>query len=204
MNQTTTTERLDRPMPNTPGEIASHLVGSHGWSVERAVDKPMLLRGAHLNAHGLNGHPELVDGDLNHDHPVRPVARKGGKTFAEFGPATKFVTVALACFVVGGVIVSTASGNDRGSSTSGGSPGMAFEMCKDFVKARLKAPSTATFRNFYEDDGEVRVTGSGAGPYTIQSTVDSQNGFGAKIRSNFSCTVTATGDTWHASNVSVY
>ena len=36
------------------------------------------------------------------------------------------------------------------------------------------------------------------------STVDSENGFGAKIRSSFVCTVTHTGgDSWHLDDISL-
>lgn len=70
----------------------------------------------------------------------------------------------------------------------------AFDVCREFVKDRLKAPGSASFRNYFDDDGEVRVTGSGDGPYTVRSTVDSENSFGAKIRTGFTCTVEHTGD----------
>lgn len=70
----------------------------------------------------------------------------------------------------------------------------AFDICTKFVKDRLKAPSSAKFRNFFEDDGEVTVTGSGDGPFVVRSTVDSENSFGAQIRGDFVCTVRNTGD----------
>lgn len=80
----------------------------------------------------------------------------------------------------------------------------AFEVCKDFVKDRLKSPGSATFRNQFEDDGEVVVTGSGRGPYTIVSTVDSENSFGASLRSRFTCTVTNTdGDNWKLNDINI-
>lgn len=80
----------------------------------------------------------------------------------------------------------------------------AFEVCKDFVKDRLKSPGSATFRNQFEDDGEVVVTGSGRGPYTIVSTVDSDNSFGASIRNTFTCTVTNTGDDmWSLKDINI-
>jgi hypothetical protein len=73
----------------------------------------------------------------------------------------------------------------------------AFEVCKDFVQDRLRAPGTAVFRNYFEDDGEVVVAGSGAGPYTVRSSVDAQNGFGALLRTEFVCVVRpAGGDRW--------
>lgn len=68
----------------------------------------------------------------------------------------------------------------------------AFTVCKDFVKDRLKSPSSASFRNFFEDDGEVRVTGNG--PYRVVSTVDADNSFGANVRSEFVCVVNRVGD----------
>jgi hypothetical protein len=70
----------------------------------------------------------------------------------------------------------------------------AFNSCKDFVKRRLKSPSSATFRNYFQHDGEVVVTGVGDGPYVVRSSVDSENSFGAKLRSDFVCTVTYAGD----------
>lgn len=80
----------------------------------------------------------------------------------------------------------------------------AFNICKEFVEDRLKAPSTAVFRNYFEDDGEVTVTGSGSGPYTVRSSVDSQNGFGAMLRSDFVCTVENTsGDSWHLIDLTI-
>lgn len=85
--------------------------------------------------------------------------------------------------------------------TAGGSSDReyaAFDVCTEFVKDQLKAPGTAEFRNPYEDDGEVTITGAGDGPYTVRSTVDAQNGFGAQLRNSFSCTVSYTGDSnWH-------
>lgn len=81
---------------------------------------------------------------------------------------------------------------------------VAFEMCKDFVRERLRSPGSAVFRNYYEDDGEVLVIGSGKGPYTISSSVDSENGFGALLRTDFSCTVTNTvGDTWTLDDLTI-
>lgn len=80
---------------------------------------------------------------------------------------------------------------------------VAFDVCKDFVKRRLKSPSTAKFRNPHQDDGEVVITRSGNGPFTIQSTVDAENSFGAKPRSTFICIVTLNGDTWHLDALSI-
>ena len=73
----------------------------------------------------------------------------------------------------------------------------AFGVCTDFVKDRLKAPATASFPDYSEDERHVTVIGSEEGPYTVQSSVDSENSFGAKVRTDFTCTVThVSGDRW--------
>jgi hypothetical protein len=60
--------------------------------------------------------------------------------------------------------------------------------CKDFVRDRLKAPSTADFTS-------VSHTGS-APTWTVTGTVDADNSFGAKLRMTFTCVVRDDGDTW--------
>lgn len=139
--------------------------------------------------HGVEIHEEPVTGKW------LEAERKGRRlgVWIVLGVVGFFVAAGIGGAAVGG-----------GSGDGDASPGLAFEMCKTFVKRQLKAPSTATFRNFYDDDGEVSATGSGDGPYRIVSTVDSENGFGAKIRSRFSCTVSHTGgDSWHLDAISV-
>lgn len=68
-------------------------------------------------------------------------------------------------------------------------------MCEDFVKDRLKAPATAEFGNL----GDEGVTwNAGRGLYVVRDTVDAENSFGAKIRSDFVCKIKTTdqGDSW--------
>lgn len=51
--------------------------------------------------------------------------------------------------------------------------------CQDMVRDRLKSPASAQFSG---------VVASGAGPlFTVRGKVDSQNSFGAMLRSSFSC-----------------
>jgi hypothetical protein len=64
-------------------------------------------------------------------------------------------------------------------------------LCEQRVSKLLKAPSTARFA-FGSD---VTRENHGAGKYRITSWVDSQNGFGAMLRTPFSCEVeTADGE----------
>lgn len=117
------------------------------------------------------------------------------------------------CAVFGGLVVLVLGfGLVWNAVTGGGEDGGggedreygAFDVCQQFVKDRLRSPASAEFRNFFEDDGEVVVTGTGDGPYTVRSSVDSQNGFGAMLRSDFTCTVSYAGDSdWRLVDLSL-
>lgn len=78
----------------------------------------------------------------------------------------------------------------------------AFDVCTKFVRERLKAPGSAEWRDPYGD--QVRYNGDDEGPITVTASVDSENGFGALLRSDYECTVTLAGgdmdddqSTWH-------
>jgi hypothetical protein len=58
-------------------------------------------------------------------------------------------------------------------------------VCKDHVKSILKAPATADFQSFLGRD----VKDLGKWHYKVSSFVDSQNSFGANIRTTFTCDV---------------
>jgi len=60
-------------------------------------------------------------------------------------------------------------------------------VCEDFVKDRLKSPSTADFGDWEREH-------VGATLWRVRGNVDSQNAFGAMIRNSFVCTVEAQGD----------
>lgn len=56
-------------------------------------------------------------------------------------------------------------------------------MSQEFVKRRLKAPSTAEFPWFSDD--QVRVQIKPGCKFVIVGYVDAQNGFGAQIRTRY-------------------
>lgn len=58
-------------------------------------------------------------------------------------------------------------------------------ICHDFVKDVLKSPSTADF-------SDESFTGSSP-VWTVRGQVDSENSFGAKVRSSYVCKVKSTG-----------
>ena len=69
--------------------------------------------------------------------------------------------------------------------------------CRSFVRDHLKAPSTAEFSG-------VAVKTSGQPPlFTVTGAVDSQNSFGAMIRSRWSCAVRPDGHNWRLESISV-
>lgn len=59
--------------------------------------------------------------------------------------------------------------------------------CEDAVSNMLKAPATAKFDNWVRN-------ANGDGSFTVTGTVDSQNSFGAMLRSQFSCKVRDKGN----------
>ena len=71
--------------------------------------------------------------------------------------------------------------------TSGGSESGAFTVCKKFVTDRLRSPGSAKFPSAI-DDGVI-VSGLAENRYAVSAYVDSQNGFGALVRTRFSCIV---------------
>lgn len=63
----------------------------------------------------------------------------------------------------------------------------AYNYAEDFVKKKLKSPSSAKFPDSQQKvDDTTYESGS---TYKINSYVESQNSFGAMIKTNFSCTI---------------
>jgi hypothetical protein len=93
----------------------------------------------------------------------------------------------LGLFVVLAVLGSV-FGDDNDESGEGGGDASVYVRiaCEGWVKERLKAPATAEF-------ADSNVT-SASGVYTVRGAVDSQNSFGALIRSRFTCVATHDGE----------
>lgn len=70
----------------------------------------------------------------------------------------------------------------------------AFDAAKKEVKRILKSPSTAKFANEYDKESKYRVNEDGS--ITIQSYVDADNSFGAKIRTFYKCNVSPSGEVY--------
>ena len=107
-------------------------------------------------------------------------------------------------WIVGAIIViifvfNQFSGNDK--SVIDSDPILAYNFAEDFIKDRLKAPSTAEFPGTFEK--KKHVTDLGNGEYLIESWVDSQNGFGAMIRSRWSCKIIFLGENVRAEDLRI-
>jgi hypothetical protein len=101
--------------------------------------------------------------------------------------------------LIGGVASSTCGGNLDSDSSEPVEKVYhdkltAWVMTKEFVEKRLKSPSSADWGwQSYSD----RVSHLGDGRYKVKAWVDSQNSFGAQIRTNFVAIVSwQGGDSW--------
>jgi len=112
-----------------------------------------------------------------------------GKAYAK-SPGRRLLekTAAIASFVLTGLlVVSTwqkcamlSTGSSQSAAELGDVYG-AWAYTQQFVEKRLKAPSTANFPY----GGSRHVTSLGNDRYAFDSYVDSQNSFGAELRTHF-------------------
>lgn len=78
----------------------------------------------------------------------------------------------------------------------------AFLICRTFVTDRLRAPKTAEFPSSGDTGITIRPVGRDA--FEVHAFVDSQNGFGALVRTRFTCTVEpAAGANWRLIDLKV-
>ncbi|WP_018254023.1 hypothetical protein [Salinispora mooreana] len=112
--------------------------------------------------------------------PQPPAKKKGNPVVAAVG----LLVVAGLCGI-GGIVV--LSGNDEPQDPVSANRDITAEiMCEQFIERELRAPATAEYT-----DPTTRKDGA---TYTVNGAVDSENGFGAKIRSEYNCIVTDSGD----------
>ncbi|MDA3781036.1 MAG: hypothetical protein PF487_12565 [Bacteroidales bacterium] len=69
---------------------------------------------------------------------------------------------------------------------------LAYNYAMDFVKERLKSPSSAEFPSLF--DRQKHITELSSTVYVINSWVESQNSFGAMIKTKFSCRIKISND----------
>jgi len=79
---------------------------------------------------------------------------------------------------------------------SGPSQTQLVDQCREAVRPKLKAPSTAQF------PGGEKVESSGT-TYRVFGQVDAQNSFGAMLRTDYRCVATLDGAEWDVYSVEV-
>jgi hypothetical protein len=65
----------------------------------------------------------------------------------------------------------------------------ACQVAHRYIQNALKAPSTAEFPGCYSSDPAVSTWPHGNGTFTVNTYVDAQNSFGAKLREYYICRV---------------
>lgn len=110
--------------------------------------------------------------------------------------AALVITVLGGLFCVAGVIAAVSNSAKSGPPADRSLEGAA--MCETFVKQQLKAPATARF-------SEETTTKVAEDEYATTGAVDSQNSFGALLRSHFRCdlTISTADNTWTSKAVAV-
>lgn len=88
-------------------------------------------------------------------------------------------------------LVTTAIG---GSVSPAGNGREAVAQCEGFADSRLKSPASADYDLSASQSGET---------WTVSGTVDSQNGFGALVRSNVTCVLHFEDDTAYLDDIAI-
>lgn len=108
------------------------------------------------------------------------------------------IILILAVIVI--VRINTKSNDSSSSSYSSDKKIDAWVCMQDIVSAKLKNPAGAKFPSYKSS----YVTSLGSNDYKIEAYVDATNGFGATIRTYFTCTLTLTGSGYTNGRVTFY
>lgn len=121
------------------------------------------------------GHPSTWPGTSTPqpDAAPPPVPRQTSRTAV-------LVIVGLVVLVIVGSFAAVRLYNTSRSDPAADTSAQLIATCREGVKARLKAPSTAQF-------GEETTAGMSETRWKVSGVVDAQNGFGAMLRKRYSC-----------------
>lgn len=117
---------------------------------------------------------------------IAPPAKQKG-----YGLLALILSFGAGAFAVLLVVFTLSGGTLALPSQPGASASGAFSMCQDLVKRDLTAPATADFAS----SGDSTITDMGNRRYRVVSYVDAENGFGANIRTSYTCVVQGEQDT---------
>jgi len=115
---------------------------------------------------------------------------KGSGANAGKGGLLLVVIAGVMLFIL--YLIGSNSDIDSSSTAIDSEAYLAYNYAEEFVKKELKAPSTAEFPGTFEQPDHITALGNKR--YKINSWFDSQNSFGASIRTEFSCIIYFEGD----------
>ncbi len=101
------------------------------------------------------------------------------------GTWRRYRVAIIGCIVGAALAVGLAVSGGLGDTSNGSGEVEAIRQCEGFAGKRLKSPASAEYDLAAAKD---------AGQWVVTGTVDSQNGFGAMIRSNVECRITLSDD----------
>lgn len=144
---------------------------------KRALDTSKAADG-HISAAGYRRTGEWVDG-------IAPIARRSW--LSRSWPTVIGISIPVLLFAGCQGLISAGD-----SSTEEPGEYDAIYYCKEFVRDKLKAPSTAKFT------GESAYGGGSS--WTSSGVVESQNSFGGMVQSRYTCklTYTSSDESWQA------
>lgn len=130
----------------------------------------------------------------------KPVEKATAVTKAPFTKKQWIIVLACLVGIVAAQIYSTTAMNrieGKASKPPAADPAEAYVMSQDFVRDRLKSPATAKFPIY-----PLSAHPLGDNRFAIKSHVDSQNSFGALLRTRYSCTLAKLPDgRWRLENM---
>lgn len=122
--------------------------------------------------------------------PPRSSARGGPKRGVG---CVGLLFISVAAFVVFAFIIGMNEGSSGGQGSHDARRREAWGAAKYFVKESLKAPTTAKFPSLGDPGTGIAPNGAG---WRVEGYVDSQNSFGAMIRTKWMVDVTQDGENW--------
>lgn len=99
----------------------------------------------------------------------------------------KVLGIGFLVVVVGGTLWAFASTAFEEERPAVGTSQQAESACEDNISQQLKTPSTA-------DYVDVESTSTGSNAWSVTGSVDSENSFGARVRTDWTCAVTFDSD----------
>jgi hypothetical protein len=128
--------------------------------------------------------------------PIMSKVDKVAQGLGDVGKALAAVGCLLPMLLVGGCLIVAVATTEVPPWDQQDNSTMALTMMEKFVRQRLKSPSTAEFPGVF-DGAMDHVERLDDHQYMITSYVDSQNGFGAVVRTNYAGIIQQTSeDDW--------